>query len=701
MRKIILITCSIFLLTKLVLAQSNISGIINQYQAVAAIDTCLGEVILDDIGDLQIGMKVLLIQMKGATIDESDASSFGNILNLNHAGNFEKAEIKTIIGSSIFLKHKLIHQYTPTGLVQVVSIPTYENATVIDTLKAKAWDGSTGGILVFEVLANLDLNAPISTTGQGFRGGEITTITPNECEWFFNPSSYYYELDDWEGSRKGEGIAAFIIGKEAGRGAQANGGGGGNDHNAGGGGGANIRSGGKGGRNEEPSNFGCSGLSPGIGGKAISTSNNKIFLGGGGGAGHSNNNMGTSGGNGGGIIIITANSIQGNNNFLAANGAGVLQDALGDGAGGGGAGGTIVLNAISIEGLQIEAKGGKGGTMNNNLNPRCMGPGGGGSGGRLLVDNNSLSSSSVVLDGGISGLSINSSACSDSPNEAEAGINGVQEISTVVTQGTEEILPTQITIQANPASACVGDTVSFQITAVGNDLNYQWQIETMNGFQDLINGTDYTGTKSANLMVYHTTLLQNGTVLRCLVFNNCFPLEISDELTLNVKETPIAGFTYTINEASVQGTNQSTNATNYIWDFGDNSGFINTENPVHEYLQSGQYEISLIASNECGTDTSTSLVDIMIVATNDIQDAQRFEIYPNPARNFLVISFPMIPRSDFSLQVLGIDGKILLSKKYSNTTKKYILDLHEFPSGVYTIQLTMDAGLAIQKFVKF
>ena len=50
-------------------------------------------------------------------------------------------------------------------------------------------------------------------------------------------------------------------------------------------------------------------------------------------------------------------------------------------------------------------------------------------------------------------------------------------------------------------------------------------------------------------------------------------------------------------------TNNSQNATNFIWDFGDNSTSIVTE-PSHIYANAGTYFVSLIASNNIGcTDT--------------------------------------------------------------------------------------------------
>src|SRR5262249_19597319 len=148
--------------------------------------------------------------------------------------------------------------------------------------------------------------------------------------------NYFYSISSGEGGQKGEGIASYKMGYEAGRGALANGGGGGNHVNSGGAGGSNYSRGGQGGNQW---NGGCSAISiGGIGGDSLKYDNsiNKIYLGGGGGGGHQNDNLGTAGANGGGILIVRADSIAGNNHFILADGFDVLASAGYDGAGGGG-----------------------------------------------------------------------------------------------------------------------------------------------------------------------------------------------------------------------------------------------------------------------------------------------------------------------------------------------------------------------------
>ena len=369
---------------------ANISGVINTYQSVSSISGDTLTVV--STAGFASGDKVLIIQMQGATIDETNAVTFGDIINLNEAGNYELNTVCQVLNGTQLIVNGIQRAYDPAGAVQLVSVPVYQDAVVTGVLSASPWDGTTGGVLAFECSGTLTLSADIDLQGVGFRGGAVTTSTYS-CDWFSDPNDYFYNITSGVGAMKGEGIASYITNKTGGRGAQANGGGGGNDHNSGGGGGSNAGTGGQGGERIRPSTFTCRGISPGVGGKPNTYSNalNKVFLGGGGGAGHENNPAtGTAGTNGGGIVLIKANQLVGNSQTIFVNGAHVNASSA-DGAGGAGGGGSVLLDVTNYTGsLNVHAIGGNGGNVANIGPSNCNGPGGGGGGGVLWVSQNSV-----------------------------------------------------------------------------------------------------------------------------------------------------------------------------------------------------------------------------------------------------------------------------------------------------------------------
>ncbi|MBX9853460.1 MAG: T9SS type A sorting domain-containing protein, partial [Cytophagaceae bacterium] len=90
----------------------------------------------------------------------------------NNAGNHEFLQINTVSGNTITICNDIIRQYTPGMGVQLITVPQYTGGlTVNTTLTALPWNGTTGGVLVFEA-GSVTLSADIDVSGKGFRGGD-------------------------------------------------------------------------------------------------------------------------------------------------------------------------------------------------------------------------------------------------------------------------------------------------------------------------------------------------------------------------------------------------------------------------------------------------------------------------------------------------------------------------------------------------
>lgn len=438
-------------------AQTPISGVINTYASVSQLDYPGNSMTLSSAAGLSIGDKVLIIQMQGAAINTINGPAFGDPTNLNGAGRYEIATICQLNGNLVTFENTLQHaDYQLSGL-QVIRLQTYARAVVTGTLTAAPWNGSTGGVLALAVAGKLRLDAPIDLSGAGFRGGAYQNSNNNTCSFLTNRTAYAYANNDL-GGRKGEGIAIPVPGNEYGRGAQANGGGGGNDHNAGGGGGALAAAGGKGGDNQDPGTFTCKGFYPGVGGKAMPTPG-RIYAGGGGGAGHGNNNLGSRGANGGGILLLIADTLEaGLSGLIRSNGLDA-PNSMSDGAGGGGGGGAMHLEITTWTGaITLQARGGNGGSVDNEVLNRCFGPGGGGSGGLIYTNTVLPANVSTVLTPGQPGNTFNTTnACSGSNLNAVAGQAGLFL--------PENLLPVSTTASA----ACTPLNISFLDFSIRNE----------------------------------------------------------------------------------------------------------------------------------------------------------------------------------------------------------------------------------------
>jgi hypothetical protein len=423
--RIIAISIVLFIaITSLHAQDSRISGVINLYTPVLAIDGGMNVTVGSTTG-LLAGDMVLIIQMRGAVPDLASTipTQYGTV-SYGGAGSFEMAVIERIDGSTVTLTEQLRGTYDPSGGVQLVRVPSYKDVTIEGTVTANAWNGQTEGIVALFASGTVTMNADIDVTGMGFAGGEPVNASDQ------TPTFWGLGCDPATGlgSPKGDGIALPDRANSGGRGAMANGGGGGNAVNSGGAGGSNGGGGGKGGFK-----WGESGTEDdigGIGGYPLLYRDplDRIFLGGGGGGGSENDRQGTAGGDGGGIVLIVAGHIDGRGHSIVANGTSSTTSGI-DGAGGGGGGGTIVVMADGTSGLTVAARGGNGGDVRNTLySSACHGTGGGAGGGMVwATDTTVLRSLSIDLAAGLPGKQINeNSACFESNYGAEAGTPGIE-----------------------------------------------------------------------------------------------------------------------------------------------------------------------------------------------------------------------------------------------------------------------------------
>lgn len=411
---------------------TNISGTVNSYYSVLAVDAVRDGVKLNTVAGLAPLDKVLLIQMKGASINTTNGTTpgYGDTTSLNNAGNYEIHTVCAIRNDSAFFVNDVLNNYTIADKVQLVKFGSYVNANVNGVLTGNTWNNATGtgGVIALFVEQDLTLNNIITADSRGFAGG-TAVVSGSTCLNTHGNNFYNGNVAPGatqNGAFKGEGIAERPATESGGKAAPANGGGGGNDHNNSGAGGANLVRGGSGGGNS--GNTACKMAWVSEGGKALSNwGGTKIFLGGGGGAGHKNNVSQSQGGAGGGLIFIHAANIIGNG-FLITSSGGGGGGSQSDGAGGGGGGGTVIMDVATYTGsLTILAEGGAGGISDDGLNNKLCFGGGGGGGGGVVYFSGATPPIAVSSNGGPLGIEFNrwDATCPATAVVAGPGLTGL------------------------------------------------------------------------------------------------------------------------------------------------------------------------------------------------------------------------------------------------------------------------------------
>lgn len=463
-------------------SQTSISGIINKYTQVVAIHS-KDSITVSNITDFSEGDTVLIIQMKGAEFDIASQA----VMEMNGTGRYEFIVINRIAGNHIELRSNLINygSYDVSESIQMIRVPSYDNAKVVSSLTCQPWDGTKGGVLALMVNDTLTLNDSIYASGKGYRGGAFT-LNSGLCPTTKGLLYYPAEKTDSAGL-KGEGLVSNFFIYNRGRGGVINAGGGGYGKFSGGAGGGNFGSGGRGGKMKEfdpvckdPNNVtpGAEGsggrgdkILPYYFGSSDSEYKDRIFMGGGGGGG-TGTQAGSNGGNGGGIVFIIARVLNTNGKYISSNGANVtLPGVPNAGAGGGGAAGVVVLSVDNISGaLNVSVKGGNGGNGYSSIN-ECWGQGGGGGGGVVWYSAESLIFNTLATGAGVAGVP--SGTCG---NKAFVGGAG-----STVNQFNAVLNGFLFNLISNPQSICYGSAPQLLTGSYprGGDRNYKYQWQKM------------------------------------------------------------------------------------------------------------------------------------------------------------------------------------------------------------------------------
>jgi hypothetical protein len=113
--------------------------------------------------------------------------------------------------------------------------------------------------------------------------------------------------------------------------------------------------------------------------------------------------------------------------------------------------------------------------------------------------------------------------------------------------------------------------------------------------------------------------------------------------------------------------------------------------------KTGTVEITAIWELNTSISRSYTINITPSTSTGDIQDNERFSLWPNPATNNVTIQSAR-HSSDLLVEVFDVTGtKIMTIDRYSSGTK---IDIGSLPPGMYILRLKTNDGLSTARFVK-
>jgi uncharacterized repeat protein (TIGR01451 family) len=238
-------------------------------------------------------------------------------------------------------------------------------------------------------------------------------------------------------------------------------------------------------------------------------------------------------------------------------------------------------------------------------------------GGATFTDLAGQNTASLVLNN--AGISLNNNryrvqvfSCATNPDISQSALLTINESATIATQPSD-------------ASSCVGNNVSFSVSASGSSITYQWQISINGG----VSYTNISGQTGSTLQISNLTLAQNNYKYRVIVTSAVCPGPItSSAATLTISNTPSI-LTEPAGTTVCSGSNASFNVAatgsglTYQWqistDGGNNFSNITGETNatlnltgVTGSLSGNRYRV-LIGSN-CGAGNINSSAAILTVS---------------------------------------------------------------------------------------
>lgn len=240
------------------------------------------------------------------------------------------------------------------------------------------------------------------------------------------------------------------------------------------------------------------------------------------------------------------------------------------------------------------------------------------------------------------------------------------------------VTPLTPIITSSALPACTGDMLTLSATSLP-DATYAWT-----------GPNNYTGT-GQTVRIPITSGAVAGTYSVVITQYGC----TSPSGSLNVSPiivTPTASFTTDPGlpnklsfPVTVRFTNTSTNSDSWRWDFGD--GSTSTErSPEHVYTASGDYDVTLTATNQTACSASTVRGTFVVRAENTLFIPNTFTPNNDGVNDEFVITITNM--TNYNLRIYNRWGKLLYQtiNIFDNWNGKY--EGKDLPVGTYYYLIT-------------
>jgi len=227
--------------------------------------------------------------------------------------------------------------------------------------------------------------------------------------------------------------------------------------------------------------------------------------------------------------------------------------------------------------------------------------------------------------------------------------------------------------------------ISFQDNSTGGAVAWLWD------FGD--------GSASTQASPQHT-YNEPGAYEVCLTAsNNCGSNVRCATITVNCA-APEADFSYSQEGLAVFFNDVSTNAPEaWLWNFGDGNTSA-LPDPLYTYDAPGVYELCLVVSNSCGSDTLCQELEIMTTGLDGPKgQALRLSVYPNPSPGLSYLLVDAREGNEYRWEIFNSLGQQVDTGE-GQAGRLLPLDLTPLSAGLYWVRVRMGAYRGVVKVVR-
>lgn len=251
---------------------------------------------------------------------------------------------------------------------------------------------------------------------------------------------------------------------------------------------------------------------------------------------------------------------------------------------------------------------------------------------------------------------------------------------------------------SGPTSATLGAPVSFQDQTTPAVNSWIWNF----GDGTPVNTQQHPTHAFTAIGMRPVFLVASNGICSDTAYSNvnvnwdCPQVGLTASFTTNTNTVVLSGL------GTVELTNTSANATEYVWDFGDGTPPVSTVNPIHPYTNPGTYTITLTAINyNCTTSTSQPITVVEFgVGVEEITHEPRLSVFPNPNSGLFIADLQLSEASAIHVELNNIQGQRVYKASFNKQKHwRNEFDLTSYVKGVYVLSISTNKGTVRKRII--